>query len=295
MKIPKPVLKWVGGKTKILPILLEQFPTEINNYHEIFVGGGSVLLALLFYIKEKRIKVHGNLYAYDINESLIYVYKNIQTDYINLYSVLNNVIKEFSDCRENGTLNRNPSSLREAQQLKENYYYWIRNKFNNSTDKQSILHSAMFIFLNKTCFRGLFRVGPNGFNVPYGNYKNPGIVELSHLKIIHELIHGVEFKCCDFTISLKNVKSDDYVYMDPPYVPEQPNSFVKYTLNGFDEAQHIKLFRLIHELPCKFMLNNSDLEFVRDSFVNYHIKEIVCKRSINSKKPESTAKELIIT
>jgi DNA adenine methylase len=127
--IPKPILKWVGGKTQILDKLICDFPAEINNYHEIFLGGGSVLLTLLSYVKSGIIKLHGNIYAYDLNEPLIYVYKNIQIYHNELYTILQSIITEFNQCA-NGTINRAPTNIAEAKIAKENYYYWIRSEYN---------------------------------------------------------------------------------------------------------------------------------------------------------------------
>ena len=124
--IPKPILKWVGGKTQIMDKLIMDFPVEINNYHEIFLGGGSVLLTLLSYIKNGIIKVEGNIYAYDINEPLIYLYKNIQTYHNELYEILQNIIKDFNECGD-GEINRKSKNITEAKIAKENYYYWIRS------------------------------------------------------------------------------------------------------------------------------------------------------------------------
>lgn len=291
----KPILKWLGGKTQILDKLIVEFPTNINNYHEIFLGGASVLLAC---IKNGDIKINGKIYAYDLNEPLIYMYKNIQTSHNELYNQTQKLITEFNSCG-NGILNRNPKNLEEAHLTKENYYYWIRSEYNklSSTDKKTIIGSAMFIFLNKTCFRGIFRVGPNGFNVPYGNYRNPEILNKEHLDKIHDLIQDVIFECCDFTISMNNVKPNDFVYLDPPYAPEKNTSFVGYTKTGFN--QHNNLFQLIHKLTeknIKIMLSNSDVSLVRDNFTNekYKIISILCKRTINSKNPESKTKEVLI-
>ena len=180
--VPKPILKWVGGKTQILDTLIPDFPAEINNYREIFLGGGSVLLTLLSYVKNGIIKIQGNVYAYDLNEPLIYMYKNIQTRHTELYDKLQTIITEFNDCG-NGEINRKPTNIEEAKIARENYYYWTRNKYNqlSLSDQKGTLGSAMFIFLNKTCFRGVFRVGPNGFNVPYGNYKNPDIIKRKNI------------------------------------------------------------------------------------------------------------------
>lgn len=298
--IPKPILKWVGGKTQIIDKLITDFPVNINNYREAFLGGGSVLLTLLSYVKCGIIKIHGNIYAYDLNEPLIYIYKNIQTHYNELYDILQTIITDFKECG-NGEINRTPKNIAEAKIAKENYYYWIRSEYNKLflTDKKSILGSAMFIFLNKTCFRGIFRVGPKGFNVPYGHYNNPEIINKEHLEEIHDLIQNVVFECCDFNTSLIIVEHNDFVYLDPPYAPETDTSFVGYTENGFNIENHNNLFKLIHILTDtnkKIMLSNADVSLVRENFTNekYNTLSILCKRSINSKNPDAKAKEVII-
>ncbi len=298
--IPKPILKWVGGKTQIMDKLIVDFPVEINNYREAFLGGGSVLLTLLSYVKSGIIKIQGNIYAYDLNEPLINIYKNIQNKHNELYENLKHIIQEFNSCG-NGELNRKPTNIEEARELKENYYYWIRSEYNKLclTDKKGILSSAMFIFLNKTCFRGLFRVGPKGFNVPYGHYNNPEIINKEHLEEIHNLIQNVVFECCDFNTSLTIVETNDFVYLDPPYSPETNTSFVGYTENGFNIENHNNLFKLIHILTDtnkKIMLSNADVSLVRENFTNekYSTLSILCKRSINSKNPDAKAKEVII-
>jgi DNA adenine methylase len=296
--ISKPILKWVGGKTQIMDKLIVDFPVEINNYREAFLGGGSVLLTLLSYVKNDVIKIHGNIYAYDLNEALIYVYKNIQTHHNELYDLLQSIIVDFNECG-NGEINRTPKNIDEAKIAKENYYYWIRSEYNKLIDKKCILASARFIFLNKTCFRGVFRVGPKGFNVPYGHYNNPEIINKEHLEEIHNLIQNVIFECCDFNSSLTIVEPNDFVYLDPPYAPETDKSFVGYTQNGFDIEQHNNLFKLIHTLTDsnkKIMLSNADVSLVRENFTSdkYNILSILCKRSINSKNPDAKAKEVII-
>ena len=300
MHIPKPILKWVGGKTQIIDKLIEDFPIEMNNYREVFLGGGSVLLTLLSYAKSGIIKIRGTVYAYDINEQLIYIYKNIQTCHNKLYVILQTIINEFNAC-ENGKINRMPSNVEEAKIAKENYYYWIRSEYNKLSTgvKNCTLGSAMFIFLNKTCFRGVFRVGPRGFNVPYGHYENPEIINKEHLDEIHSLIQNVKFEYCDFTTSLKHIEPNDFVYLDPPYAPETDTSFVGYTQCGFNIENHISLFKLIHgltEYGKKIMLSNSDVKLVREHFTNknYTTVSILCKRSINSKNPSAKAKEVII-
>ena len=273
----KSLIKWVGGKTQIIDKLLDHFPKEINDYHEPFVGGGSVPFPPP---PPHRINLKGKVYAYDINEELVSLYKNIQKDYIELYEYL----KEELVGPLNNTLD------------KELFYYNIRTKYNNLSklDKNGIIGSAIFIFLNKTCFRGLYRVGPNGYNVPYGNYKNPEIINKEHLETIHNLIKNVIFECCDYKNVLNKVKKDDFVYLDPPYVPEKKTSFVSYTLNGFNLEEHNILFNLIKNTKCKFVLSNSDQPLVRESLRSFTITKIMCKRAINSKNPGSKTTELII-
>ena len=298
--MPKPILKWVGGKTQIIDKLISDFPTEINNYREIFLGGGSVLLSLLSSVKNGTIKISGNIYAYDLNEPLIYMYKNIQNNHNDLYNVLQTIIADFNDCGD-GEINRKPANIQEAKIAKENYYYWIRSQYNKLSinDKKNIIGSAMFIFLNKTCFRGVFRVGPRGFNVPFGHYSNPEIINKEHLDKVHFLIKDVIFECCDFNISLQKTETNDFIYLDPPYAPETNTSFVGYTENGFNIENHNHLFKLIHNLTdanTKIMLSNADVSLVRENFKNekYKILSILCKRSINSKNPDAKTKEVII-
>lgn len=303
--IPKPILKWVGGKTQIMDTLIQDFPTCIHNYREIFLGGGSVLLSLLSYVKHGMIKVSGQIYAYDLNEPLVSMYQNIQSHHTEVYSNLQTLIQEFGESGgESGhenIVNRSPATLEEAKLMKENYYYWIRSEYNRLSlnEKKTPRGSAMFIFLNKTCFRGVFRVGPRGFNVPYGHYPKSEIVKWEHLEEIHSLIQGVVFECCDFSSSLGRVEVGDFVYLDPPYAPENATSFVGYTENGFPLEKHRELFSMIHGLGLnkKIMLSNADVSLVRENFLesdHYQTLSILCRRAIHSKNPESKAKEVII-
>jgi len=300
--IPKPIIKWIGGKQQIINKIINKFPKEFNNYREICLGGGSILFALLFEKEKGNIKINGNIYAYDINETLIYMYKNIQSNHQELYLEIKKIIDEFNSC-DNKEINRNPKNLNEALLNKENYYYWSRYKFNNlnSYQKQSLLGSSLFIFLNKTCFRGLYREGLKGnFNVPYGNYKNPEIINENHLKIISTLIKDVIFEVKDFKISLNQFDLKDFLYIDPPYVPEIKTSFVQYNKKGFSIENHLELFNLIHNLTekkIKIMMNNADVKLIYDNFENkkYKIESILCKRKINSKNPNSITNEIIIT
>lgn len=156
-----------------------------------------------------------------------------------------------------------------------------------------------FFFLNKTCFRGVYRVGPNGFNVPYGHYKTmPVVLERADALAYSKLFRGVNFKCCDFEEALKNVREGDFVYLDPPYAPETKTSFVAYTKDGF--KKHEQLFQSCHALQRRgipFLLSNARVDLVTSQFNNeeiYTIQEIECKRAINSKNPESKTIEVLI-
>jgi DNA adenine methylase len=293
-KVQKPFLKWVGGKTQIINDVISQIPTEINNYHELFLGGGSVLFAVLSLQKQKKIIIKNKIYAYDINKVLINVYKNIQLNKKELYRFINIYINEY-DSITGSLVNRKPSSIKEAKTSKESYYYWIRNKYNNM-NKNSIECSAIFMFLNKTCFRGMYREGPNGYNVPYGHYKKtPTLISETDLNNISDLIKDVEFKHCSFTESIKCVKYGDFVYLDPPYAPVNSKSFVGYVKNGFNLETHQLLFREIKKLgKIQFAMSNSKVELVMDNFKEYKFKDILARRAINSKKPGSKTVEVII-
>ena len=209
----KPFLKWVGGKTQIISEVMELFPKNIENYHEPFVGGGSVLFACL----SRGTKISGKVYASDVNAGLIGVYKNIQKDPEVFIVDVHKLIEEFNSCT--GTeVNRKPKNIEEARTSRESYYYWTRAQFNAIPigERGSIEASCLFVFLNKTCFRGVYREGPNCFNVPYGNYKNPAIIDDAHIREVSKLIQNVVFTVESFTTSMTRVKKGDFIYMDPP-------------------------------------------------------------------------------
>ena len=151
----------------------------------------------------------------------------------------------------------------------------------------------MFVFLNKTCFRGMFREGPNGFNVPFGHYKSPAIYDKEHINKVSNLIQKVQFIHADFTKSFDNINDGDFVYLDPPYVPENKKSFVGYNKGGFNK--HDELFTLTKNIKADFIMSNSNTKLVNQSFEKYNIVEINCRRAINSKKPQSKTKEVIIS
>jgi len=294
----KPFLKWVGGKTQIIDAVLERFPKTIQNYYEPFLGGGSVLLALLSK-KTGNITLNGKIYASDLNSKLIGLYKNIQSKPDELIKKVKQLQDNFLACK--GTIvNRQAKNIEEAVSSRESYYFWIRAKFNNLGSGDSVRASAMLLFLNKTCFRGLYREGPNGFNVPYGNYANPSIIDENHIRQISTLIKDVEFRQGPFQQALKNVKPGDFVYMDPPYAPENANSFVSYGKDGFGLDNHNSLFQLCQTLTTKnvkMLLSNADVKLVKDSFPSpmYTTKIISCRRAINSKEPDARTNEVLIS
>lgn len=303
MGVTKPILKWVGGKTQILNEVLSLFPIEIKNYHEPFVGGGSVLLGFLSYVKSGKITISGRIYASDLNANLIHLYKNIQSSPSELIAKVKTLVEEFNAIQ--GTIvNRKASNLQEASTSQESYYFWIRSRFNALTteERTTPLASAMMLFMNKTCFRGVYREGPNGFNVPFGNYKAPTILDEAHLREVSQLIQGVVFTHQSFTESLKEdgIDGTDFVYLDPPYAPESTTSFVSYTAEGFHLDNHTALFQRCAALTknnVKFLMSNADVPLVKDAFPSpiYKTQTLSCRRAIHSKNPESKTNEVLIT
>jgi DNA adenine methylase len=302
--IRKPFLKWVGGKTQIIDKIMDKFPKEINNYYEPFLGGGSVLFALLSFVENKKIKVNGSIYAYDLNERLINVYKHIQNNKDELWGYLSNIINEYNSIEidslkkvESGRKKINPLDKVEGLLSKEHYYYYIRNLYNDYIEND-IEISAMFIFLNKTCFRGVYRESKNGFNVPYGNYNNPNIIDKNTIDIISNMIQNVIFIKSSFNESLDNEFNEgDFLYLDPPYAPENNKSFVGYTKDGFTYENHIELFDMINfikDMNVKFVMSNASVNLVINNFKDCHIDSIKARRAINSKKPESKTTEILV-
>ena len=297
----KPFIKWVGGKTQILPEVLALFPKDINNYYEPFLGGGSVLLGLLTSQKAGQIKITGEIYASDLNQTLIGLFKNVQTQPVELIKSIKRIIGQYESAT--GTVvNRTPATLTDALTSKESFYYFIRQKFNALLDheKNTFEASAMFLFMNKTCFRGMYREGPNGFNVPFGNYKNPSIIDEEHILEVSRLIQSVIFRHQSYQDAVATVSAGDFVYVDPPYAPKNVTSFVGYNSDGFKLENHKHLFDECSAMKSKkarFLMSNADVPLVKEAFPvpSYCVSIISCKRSINSKNPSARENEVLIT
>lgn len=288
----KPILKWIGGKTQILDLVVSKFPRVINDYYEPFIGGASVVLGLL---QDNLIKVVGKIIVSDANEKLIFFYKNVQNNPTGLINELLELIEDYEYLNGVSVLiDRNPESYMFAMTSQESYYYYIRKRYNQLDDYSTIQASAMFLFLNKTCFRGMYREGPNGFNVPFGNYKS--IMHCSDgIEDFSRLVCNVEFRCCDFNVILQSgLNTGDFIYLDPPYAVETPTSFVGYTRDGFNTDCNQVLFDSIKKLDCEWIMSNSSVKIVLYAFSEYNIEFVSCKRSINSSRPESRVMEVLV-
>ena len=298
----KPFLKWIGGKTQIIKNITDKFPKEINNYIEPFVGGGSVFLQLL---NNKQFIIRGKIIVNDVNKHLINLYLCIKNNVKDLITNLENIVKNY----ESAPMIKLPSRKKIIVDLKEPMekvitkgkayiYYYYREKYNKEKLKD-VEEASLFLFLNKTGFRGLYREGKNGFNVPFGNYVNPSIFSKTQLEKLNQLFrkYDIIFHNDDFNKLLNQIDEKDFVYIDPPYYPLNTKSFVKYNDNGFDEKQHNNLVLFCKELDkkkVKFVQSNSRCNFIKENYKQYNLCEINCKRRINSKKPQSTEMEYII-
>ena len=250
-----PIVKWVGGKRQLMFELLKNMPKSYNRYFEPFIGGG----ALFFELQPQ------NGYISDMNKELITLYTVVRDDVYELIDDLN------------------------KHKVSKEYFLKIRNldrteKYNSLSD---VKKASRFIYLNRACFNGMYRVNSQGqFNVPFGNYKNPRIVDAENLINCSKLLKNTEIYCADFSEILNKVQKGDFVYFDPPYVPlNETSSFTSYTKDGFDLDMQFKLRDVCDELDSKgvmFMLSNSDTKLVNELYSNYEIKKVFASRAINA-------------
>ena len=272
---PKPFVKWVGGKRQLMQELENNFPKQFGTYHEPFLGGGAVMFNLLS--KEPRLSCNVS----DFNSDLILAYVTIRDKLGKLIESLENHSKNYhKDSAE--------------------YYYHIRKQ----EPKQQIEKVSRLLFLNKTCFNGLYRVNKKGqFNVPLGRYTNPNIVNKENLTTVSKILQSKKIKisCRDFEAVLGDAKKGDLVYFDPPYHPVSSTAnFTSYTHRDFTENDLERLADLGDQLNskgCHVLLSNSNSKTVKDFFLKKHwkISSINANRAINSNAQKRTGhKEIII-
>ena len=272
---PKPFVKWVGGKRQLMQDLENNFPKQFTTYHEPFLGGGAVMFNLL----TKKPQLSCNVS--DFNSDLILAYVTIRDKLEKLIESLENRSKNY---HKNST----------------EYYYEVRKQ----EPKQQIEKVSRLLFLNKTCFNGLYRVNKKGqFNVPLGRYTNPNIVNKENLTAVSKILQSKKIKisCRDFEAVLGDAKKGDLVYFDPPYQPVSSTAnFTSYTHRDFTEDDLERLAKLadqLHSKGCYVLLSNSNSKTVKDFFSKkyWKISSINVNRAINSNAQKRTGhKEIII-
>ena len=268
----KPIVKWVGGKAQLTDKIRELLPPAYNKYYEPFLGGGAVLLDLC----PKEAVVN------DINPELINMYLQVRDN----VEVVIRELEKFDCCHE-------------AYVLPKDFYYSVRKDFNDLCGDNTSTQAARFIYLNKHCFNGLYRVNSKGeFNVPFNGKLTGGSFDADHLRAVSKQLQGVEFKCGDFEDCLVKAEAGSFCFIDSPYCPLTPTSFVDYTKEGFSYEAHLRLARVFNELTAKgvyCMLTNHDTELVRELYKRYIITEVDVRRSINRNGNDRKGKEVIIT
>lgn len=292
-KIAKPFLKWAGGKTQLINDIEKSLPTYLTKskftYVEPFVGSGAVLFWMLKTFPNIKKAVIN-----DINADLINTYKTIASRPKELISILQILQNEFH-------------SLEGNEDDKKVYYYKKRDLYNTRKEEQSG-QAALFIFINRTCFNGLYRVNKNNlYNVPMGGYKKPTICDKDNILAVSKALQKVEILCGDYEQTLGYANPKSLFYFDPPYKPlSQTSSFTSYSKEEFDDQDQMRLRDFCTKLDIlnhSWMLSNSDVKgkdqndnFFDDLYSNYSIIRVDARRSINS-NPEKrgSLKELLIT
>jgi DNA adenine methylase len=272
---PKPFVKWAGGKRQLIPILNESLPPSMGTYFEPFLGGGALLFHILTERSDQRCGIS------DLNADLVLAYTIIRDKTDELITSLKNHQKNY-------------------QKDSKSYYYFIRD----SNPKSAVEKTSRLLFLNRTCFNGLYRVNMKGkFNVPLGRYTNPNIVNEENIHSVSRVLQSrkVSIKCRDFDAILVDAKKDDFVYFDPPYQPVSSTAnFTSYTNKSFTYGDLQRLAKLCLKLDskgCKVMLSNSNSQEVADMFSGkqWKLKKIAANRSINSDSKKRTGHfELLI-
>jgi len=258
----KPFLKWVGGKKQIVPQIKQYIPKDYYRYYEPFVGGG----ALFFDLEPKK------AYINDINKILVSAYRNIKNHPYEIIEKLENLQKIFFE---------------KNNEERKTYFYKLRDTFNN-TEYDSFLKTSYIIFLNKTCFNGMYRENSKGkFNVPFGRYKNPKIHDEKNILAVSKILQNVTITDDSFEKAVEDAKRGDFIYFDPPYHPLSITSnFTSYSNGGFTEEDQMRLRDVFIDLDkrsCFVMLSNSDTEFIREIYKEFTQKTISAARSINCK------------
>jgi DNA adenine methylase len=285
--IPKPFLKWVGGKTQLLYELEKRLPIsiresgEIKSYVEPFIGGGSVF----FFLKDKYLIKRACLL--DSNKELIMAYKVLRDDNKALIDILDELETFHLEKDEDGR-KKNFYNIRGFyNQQKEGFDYFNPNE-------EWIKRTGYLIFLNKTCYNGLFRLNNKGeFNVPFGRYKNPKIYDKANIRAVHKALQNTELYTADFDMARKLIKKESFVYMDPPYRPLNSTShFTDYSIGGFNESDQKRLAQFysdMDQIGTYLLLSNSDPhntnpadDFFDQLYSKYHIERVQAKRNINS-------------
>jgi DNA adenine methylase len=267
-----PFVKWAGGKRQLLPQIEERMPEKYNNYIEPFVGGGAVVFGLL----------PENALINDINEALINAYRQICNEPDMFLKVINKFDQEMW---EDG----------------KKYYYSLREHYNDKLMKAEydVELAALFVFINKHCFNGLYRVNGKGlFNVPYNNSRRSSVDE-SLIMEVSEYLQGITIMNGDFQEISASAKKGDFIFLDSPYAPLNPTSFESYTKEGFDIESHRRLSKFYDELTakgCYCMLTNHNTELINELYGNkgYKIDVVSVKRMINSDASNRVGEEVII-
>jgi DNA adenine methylase len=286
--IAKPFLKWAGGKGKLIEQLVNFFPLEmttgqLTKYAEPFIGGG----ALYFHVAQNYPQIE-EFFISDCNQQLVLAYQTIQQNVDDLVDFLSQLQQKYY-CLD--------------KDEQKNFFYQQRLKFNQNIaeinlenfGKLWIEQTGLLVFLNRTCFNGLFRVNSKGeFNVPFGDYKNPKICDAENLKLVANLLARTEIRFGDFTASNNFIDSATFTYFDPPYRPlNKTSSFTSYAQGDFNDQEQSRLadyFRVLNDKKAKLMLSNSDPKNVDDNdnffeniYQDFRIERISATRMINSK------------